>query len=895
MEVRRVLRTEAIRRFLATRARPDLARLYTPGSEVQVNAAPGRGERVEGVYKGRRWHGWTDGRVTWKSFRIPHAAWREPEYTDTELEWDLDEHAEAVGLTGWDWKERRSRWVGFDFDSITTHLEGLTAAELAQLREEVAAIPWITVRTSTSGRGVHLYVGLETPEPTATHTEHAALARAVLALAETHCTFPLRAKVDACGGNLWIWHRRQAEDGLQLVCEGARLEAAPPNWRAHLDVTSGTRRRVRAFVRGTEFKTLASAVRHVPLDAEHRALLEWFRGADVTSWWDADRHMLVCHTFALARAHAELELRGIFATLATGSGGAGDQNCFAFPLVGGVWVVRRHGRGTAEAASWERDAGGWTRCYLNRRPGLDEALVAVGGVRTAKGGYHFVRGADLLPGLHALGVELRAADWFDEREVTVQQVQPKRLRQWVIACARRSEDVAPGPEWLMAGRAGERWEVCFKATERGESVVDTDVDHMRHAVAAESDAGWFWRGRTGWITEPKGNIISALRARGFSREDTEVLVGLAVQRPWRLVNAPFEPEYPGDRTWNIYGAQLAVQPGPGECPTWNDLLAHLGVGLDEAVAADEWCRRAGLVVGADWLRCWVGALFQEPLEPLPYLAFFGDELAGKSSFHEALQLLLERGRGYARADTALTSPQGFNAELLGAVLCVIEETNLRTSKSAYGRLKDWVTAPYFQIHAKGRTPYGIPNTTHWVQCSNPASHVPVFPGDTRVTLVRVEPPEVRLPKRELFARLRKEAPAFLRQVSELELPPPDERLRIPPLETAEKAGQAAASRSALEVFVEEVALEVPGAHVEWRVFCDRFFRWLDGPERAEWGKGRVARELPPRFPRGRFGQLGRLHVGNVTFDEAARPAGHRFTADGDRIRLVVNLPAEPPT
>ena len=58
-------------------------------------------------------------------------------------------------------------------------------------------IPWVTVRKSTGGNGIHLYVFL--PDvPTANHTEHAALARAVLGQMSALVGFDFKAKVDAC-------------------------------------------------------------------------------------------------------------------------------------------------------------------------------------------------------------------------------------------------------------------------------------------------------------------------------------------------------------------------------------------------------------------------------------------------------------------------------------------------------------------------------------------------------------------------------------------------------------------------------------------------------------------------------------------------------------------------
>jgi len=68
-----------------------------------------------------------------------------------------------------------------------------------------------------------------------------------------------------------------------------------------------------------------------------------------------------------------------------------------------------------------------------------------------------------------------------------------------------------------------------------------------------------------------------------------------------------------------------------------------------------------------------------------------------------------------KADTALTSDSNFNGELATAVLCFVEEIDLGKGKGrsvSYNRIKDWVTAPDFQIHPKHKTPYSISTIQH---------------------------------------------------------------------------------------------------------------------------------------------------------------------------------------
>jgi hypothetical protein len=375
-----VTKTEAIKWFLGQYTHPDLAALYDRECEVQVSVAEDGGDRVEGEFKGRQWSAWTDGLQTWKNFRIPLNANTDPQDNDGPMNFNLEAHAEGIGLTGWNWVRRVSRWVGFDFDAITGHAEGhaskLDDAALAEVQQKAQEIPWVTVRKSTGGRGIHLYVFL--PDvPTANHTEHAALGRAVLGKMSAAVGFDFRARVDAAGGNMWFWHRKmRGTGGLELIKPGEVLKDIPPDWRDHLDVV-GKRRTVPQVLQAEDkrsdrdrlFDELTGQQTAVTLEPEHQKLIDYLSEQRAAWSWHPDQSMLVCHTYWLKQAHKALGLKGPFETVSTGRNKTTDVNCFAFPLRGGAWVVRRYTPGVAEAATWGKDKGGWTRCFLNRVPG----------------------------------------------------------------------------------------------------------------------------------------------------------------------------------------------------------------------------------------------------------------------------------------------------------------------------------------------------------------------------------------------------------------------------------------------------------------------------------------------------------------------------------------------
>lgn len=263
---------------------------------------------------------------------------------------------------------------------------------------------------------------------------------------------------------------------------------------------------------------------------------------------------------------------------------------------------------------------------------------------------------------------------------------------------------------------------------------------------------------------------------------------------------------------------------------------------------------------------------------MTYLAFWGPQDSGKSIFHEIIGEILVTC-GVVRADNALQNQQGFNSELASAVLCVVEETDLKKDKTAYNRIKDYVTSPEIQIHPKHGTPYMIQNCTHWIQTSNEMDSCPIFEGDTRITLIYVGPlaPQDMIPKLQLKAMLRKEAPDFLAALLSMELPVSDSRLSVPTLDTESKKRVSEKNMSLLEQFIKEKCFEVPGQAVSAEDFHDQMQLWLDERDKSYWTKQRIGRELPEKFPRGRLSNDQRTHYGNITFEADAKP-GRRYVS-----------------
>lgn len=889
-----MLKTEAIKKFLTDKTEPDLAALYSYSMEVQVNVAQAGGTQIseESGYSGRIWRGFTDGEMTWKPFRIPWNARSTPEYKDSSLAFDLGKCAEGIGMTGWNWVQKKSIWVAYDFDSIVGHSDShsktLTDDELNDLKIKVQDIPWVSVRKSTGGNGLHLYVFLKDVK-TENHTEHAAVARAVLGRISAETGLDLMAQVDTCGGNMWVWHLKKAgTDGLKLIKKGSLLDKIPLNWRDHLSVITGKRRKnLPDYIEPDSmdvFEQLCAQRPKIKLDKQHKDLLTYLKESNAQWWWDQDHWMLVCHTSDLARAHKKLGFRGDFTTVAEGKE-ENDHNCFCYPLTkpAGAWVVRRYSQGSGEADTWTQDGKGWTYCYLNKFVTIEAAANTYNGIEDEKGFFHFDNVENASKAARLIGSDAKI-EFPSDRPVAFKRHKDGRL---IIHADVDSSDINING-WRKDKKS---WvKIANADLEKSADIEVQEYSNMvRHLITNGIDAGWSYQVEIGWVEESLKNIQLALASLGLIPAEISKVIGDAVNLPWLLVNEPFQPEYVGDRQWNKNGAQLAYTPqleGPFNHPTWDKILNHVGSGLTHSIEDDEWCKSVGILTGGDYLRVWVASLFQSPKKKLPYLFFYSEaQKTGKSTFHEMLGLLMTKG--YADASAALTSTSGFNAELLNAILCRIEETDLQQNKQAKNRIKNWITAKEMSYHEKGKTPYLVTNYTHYIQCGNVITECPVFDGDTRINICEVPLLESNslIPQEELELLCRKEAPAFMATLMNLDIPiSKDPRLNLPIIDTSIKEQAQQDNRSTLETFLQETVNEVPGSTILYSDLWNNFQNWIDPNELHNWTQIKFGKRLPTRFPKGRDMTRGaKFYIGNIAWVKEKVEPGKKLRLQGGRL------------
>lgn len=871
-----VTQTEAITNFLKANTHPDLSSLYNYNMEVQVNVAQENGRRIDGEFKGKKWVGWQDDTgSTWKPFRIPYKANTEPEYTDKPMSYDIGKYVEGIGMTGWDWKNKQSLWVAYDFDSIVGHSEKhakkLTDTELKSIKESLTILDWVTIRNSTSGNGLHIYVYLNPPVPTSTHTEHAALGRSILGLMSARIGKNLEAAVDACGQNMWVWHRKMlGTNGLTLLKKGGSLDKVPSNWKDHICVISGQRKRVTPKFADQDvaerlFSELSGQRTRIELDDEHRKLIIYLEGLKYSSWYDADNNMLVTHAYALKEAHVGLGLRGVYETISSGS--EAEQNCFCYPMRNGAWSVRRFTRGVAEHNTWEQDRNGWTRTYLNKEPDLKVLAAMYAGIEHPQGGYVFNEAKSAIKVAKELGSEIEIPEFASNRPTKLKYTKDNKVS---IEFKHEQTDT-PMTGWLMERGV---WKRVLRVKEDASNEIEIGNydDIVRHLVDEQgNDLGWVIKTDNLWRSEPISHVKMFLEGYGLDKEQIKKVFGSSVIRCWTIVNKPFDSEYPGERQWNRHAPQFRYPPSTNvdnlHYPTWQKILTHCGESLDEYVAAHEWCKFNGILTGADYLKCWVASVFQKPAEPLPYLFFYSPEQnTGKSIFHEALSLLVTSG--VVRADQALGDTQ-FNGELENAVICVIEETDIANNKNktAYNRIKDWVTSRQLPIRRLYETARLVTNTTHWIQCSNDRNSVPIFPGDTRIVMIYVKPipPDELVAKRDLIGKLIKEGPDFLAALINLELPECNDRLNIPVLTTADKADSEESNKNPLQIFIDECTFYCPGKAMLLGELYTKFTEFSDPSYLHTWTKIKFGKELNKnKYPKGRLRNNASWHIGNIS-------------------------------
>ncbi len=878
-----------------------VAEWYNPNMEVQINVVKTGGIQASpGVYTDEHQQN------RWYNVRIPKNAKTNPIDNDGPLAYPLDEYADAIGMTGWDWKNKHSIRFGFDIDDITSHAPGvgITEEEMDEVKRKAHEVPELLILRSTSGSGLHLYLECdpEHPPTTTTHTEHAALALAALQHLSKEVGFDFGSHLDVGGGNMWVWARKMTPEnqGFTVIKDnvhenGTKAYYMPPDdWRNYLEVAQGKRSTPR--VAGANDELQGAIDKHnsnrdnIQLTPEHKRVIDDLHEIcpEVTTAWIEREGLLQTHTWALKKIFLKGDYLGVFDTLSSGTDPS-KPNCFGYPRPDGGWKFIRFGEGATEAPEWVQAPGEWTYCFFNSRVTL--SMASQNGAEDTTGKFVFDTQEEAIQAASALGSDLIIPEKLKDRSTTLSTHKDGRLIVEIETLSRQDKDLKI-TGWLK--KRG-HWIKIFGTGEEYNQVPEVDLDILdeiiRSLVTPEHESNcWAFKHIDGaWIHTKKDDAKTIISGGQFSK-NSPVALATALRNSWTRVNLPFQPEYPGNRQWNCDGAQWAMQPADLEAdvtphhPHWDMIIRHCSQDLDMGLKHLPWAIENNIVSGYEYLMSWIVYVFRYPFRSLPYLFFHGLGGSGKSILHEALFKLATKG--IVRADKALKGKDPYNKELAGAILCIVEEQNISTSPDAYARLKDWVTAVSISIRAMRTDVYDIRNSTHWMHMANDKDNCPVFPGDTRVISMHVPPfTNEEIPQEELLELLLAEAPHFLVSIQRWQLPEVKGRLQMPIIMTPTRSLQEETLRDALESYVADQCFYAPGETVLMKDFYSKFITTLTNTERTSWQKRNVISRLKNCFPVGNLDK--HQMIGNISFALPALPdPKQHYVREGSVLTLL---------
>jgi hypothetical protein len=786
-------RSAGVECVLRRHAPADLYARWHPGTETFVEVAPGKPVLKEDGKPARNTY--TADGFTYYQFRLQAAGDETREIT-----YPLSEYWFQVGISGWDYLQGVATAVGYDFDDLLSHQKaGLPPEKLEAVREAIKKLPYAEFRRSTGGGGFHVWITFpadDLPKVTS-RTEMKALARAVLARMSQDTGHHFEADVDHLGDILWICSRRTTPEsqGLTLVHAAERpMTEWPRDFKEHMPVV--TRQRQKTVLRGTtaeESDAIEKAHKdrvRVPLDDAHRKFIEAYEATGFYGYWDEDHGCFVGHTAGFLNVTEALKLTSVYQTVSDGRH-PGEPNAWVYPLKFGGWRAFRFTAGTPEAPTWETSRSGWTTCVIGLRPAPSQVARRHGGVSKGKA-FVFVDPDKAALAALTYGVVVKYPVWLEtQRRPVTMEIRRDGLNLSIPRKKSDPKQAAHDAGWIEV--RGPIWTTGY-ACETVSQTTDYEGladDTVRHVARDAKQLGLYVHTTQGWHQQSPKQVENHLSYKDIVGGQQVDVLGWCSDHPWNRVALPFQPEQPGDRQWNLDGCQLAHQPAdhPGPTPNWDRLFAHWGQGLDDAVAADDWCRDHGIKDGAMYLQFWFANWLRYPERRLPMLATYSAENnTGKSFIHEAGKELITQN-GYMLSEKAIKNKSGFDAELHGKVLCGIDDVDLGDDVSFYNTLKRWITNPWMNYGYKGKEVFLDRNYTHWVIGVQTRKFIPIDRGDERITLWEMVPfPKSEMvPKDEMRERINREAPFLLQRLFALDLREVHSRLAIPALLTTEKS------------------------------------------------------------------------------------------------------------
>jgi hypothetical protein len=669
----------------------------------------------------------------------------------------------TMGTAFWEWTENLQHTVGIDIDTNDTHANGLESASFDAALAAAKRVPWLVIRRSSGGKGIHAFPEFSRPVRVSSRKEAAALARAVLTLASREAGFDFQSVKDCAGSNFWIRKADAAPNAYEVIKEATGEldpDQLPPGWREAEEAK-------------THKITIAPST--VVLSPEHLQIEKQLQTIGYSIIYVSDLGCYQIHTRGLQEAYEKFDYRGYFTTVSDGTD-PGKPNGYMFPLPGGGFLVKRFGE-AKEDASWYQGGNG-QYALLNTEIPFEKAVQQFAENSTEKG-YAFDR-QKLVTLLKAIGVTLDVPDVFASRKFFL-KASKKDVR---ITVAKQEGDV--GIEGWTPTK--DNWERSFPFPAKPEAFAHAEAVRASNVVRAVStdteSAKWCVKNGGEWIGTKASEVKNVLTAYCNWPEYT---MGRMRENPYRIVFEPFRGEYLPGRRWNHDAPQYACQPAnvPGDTPTWDAVFNHIGSGLDEDIANDETCQRLGIVSGAQYLKLWTKLLIERPQQRTPYLFLTSRQNnTGKTSLGASICHLIDPGVAEINEEALVDK---FTGELEGKVLCLIEELDLRDRRNkAYSTLKRVLTSKTLTIRKMRTDAYNVPNFTHFIHTANDANFVPCETEDMRIVMISVRPITEFIESLVFEEGIKREAPSILRKLIDMPLPEPCGRFYLPVVQTSLK-------------------------------------------------------------------------------------------------------------
>ena len=696
---------------------------------------------------------------------------RNPKEEDGQLidkEHDVPDDTEiiAVGTAFWNWRKGAMDTVGIDVDTDHNHAGGLESNAFQEVSEKLALIPWLDIKTSTGGEGLHAFPKFTQPVPVTSRAECSALARAVLVLMERHTKFDFNKARDCAGSNFWIYKEDAAPNAYQTVqahSEELSPEELPAGW---IDAKTASNRRI-------DYSPST-----VELEPEHLKIEKEIAEQGYTIIWVDEYKCYHIHTKSLEQAAEKHKYRGIFKTVSDGTD-PGSPNGYMFPLPDGGFFVKRFGDAN-EHGTWFDGANG-PYAYLNVEVPIQKSAEHFSRADSPEG--YVLSAENLVDCLKAAGIEFEYPEALRNRDIYM-KVMTKELR----FSTEKIQSDKPIDGWVAKKAT---WTKSLKLSRSSNPHKFADqirVSNLVRAVSTDTESSKWCISTDGeWKASTPNEVRNVMFTELPYSDRITTTMGEMRKRPHLLIFEPFKPEYLPGRRWNHNAPQLACQPADnaGDTPTWDAVFDHIGKGLDDTMADCELCQELKITSGAHYLKLWTALLFRKPEQRTPYLFLTSRKNnTGKSSFGSAISRLIDPGVGEISAE-ALAGQ--FSGELEHKVLCLIEELDLRDKKkTAYTKLKKILTSKEVTVRRMRMDAYNIPNFTHFVHTANDARFVPCESEDTRIVMIDVPEIETPIESLQFDQGIRDEAPSMLRKLLDLPLPEPKGRFWLPVISTALK-------------------------------------------------------------------------------------------------------------